>query len=175
MVVVRAVLHRSLLWQAHKEIGKVKSCAGNRLTPDHLRCIQTAENERTARVAIGLGVDLDTTEVATPAPRVLPAVPDDIVSKGQGLIAQELGRDILQAGEIGEGKIRQAPVEGIIGNTRNSQWSRYVLQERIEILGAGPAAIEVRADNIAKPAATACVRCRGIKTADTGISSYARE
>jgi hypothetical protein len=45
VVVVRTVLHGSLLRQAQKEIGKVVSRAGNRQPSDNLRRIEAGEDE----------------------------------------------------------------------------------------------------------------------------------
>src|SRR5215475_3232990 len=100
MVVVGSILHRCLLGQAKKKVGKVVSRPRDRLSTNNLRGIEPGENERAACVAVGLGVELNAAEISAPAPGVLAVVPDQTVGDGECLVAQQSWIGVLQAGVV---------------------------------------------------------------------------
>ena len=80
-----------------------------------------------------------------------------------------------KTGDVGERQIRQAPVERILRNSRDSQRARNVVVEGVQILGARAAAVEVGANNVGQLADAARVGNRNVKAADRSIAAYAWE
>src|ERR1700683_5060279 len=71
--------------------------------------------------------------------------------------------------------MRQAPVKRILRNSRDSQHTRNVVTESVKILGACPAAVKVRANNVGQLSDAARVRHRNIKASDRRAAAYAWE
>src|SRR5438270_9850235 len=117
MIVVVAKLHRRLLGKSKQEIGEIK--AG----------VETRENKSSTRIAVSLGIDLNSSEITAPAKRMLSAVVEHVVREGPGLVAKQLRISIGQASKMGERQIGQSPVKWIRGNTANSQVAGAVLVE----------------------------------------------
>src|SRR5436190_910218 len=131
MIVVVAKLHRRLLGKSKQEIGEIKAC------------VQARENKSSPRIAVGLGIDLDSPEITAPPKGMLPAVVDHVVRESPRLVAKQLRISIGQAPEMSERKIGKAPVKRIRGNTGNSQVASDVLVEGVQILGTNARAVEV--------------------------------
>src|ERR1700690_2009063 len=136
MIVVGAELGGGLLRQAEEEISEIKTRARNRLAVDDLGSVGSGKNEGAAGIAVGFGVELDAAEVPAPAPGVLAMVPDQIVGESNGLVALQQWIGVLQAAEVGEREIGQAPIEGILRDAVDAEISGDVLGEGVEILSA---------------------------------------
>ena len=67
---------------------------------------------------------------------------------------------------VGEGKIRQAPVERILRNSGDSQRAGNVVLEGVEILRAGAVAVEVGANDVGQLADAARVGDGNVEAAD---------
>src|ERR1700683_1128602 len=71
--------------------------------------------------------------------------------------------------------MRQAPVKRILRNSRDSQHTRNVVTESVQIVSACPAAVKVRANNVGQLSDAARVRHRNVKASDRRAAAYAWE
>ena len=133
--------------------------------------LKARESKASARAAGGLGVDLNAPEIAAPAQRVLAVVPDHVVGKRPGLVAQKLRVRIREAAKIGERKIGQPPVKGILCHPADAKFAGDVLLKGIKILDAGAAAVEIKSSHVGQLAEAANVTYRNVETAGCGCAS----
>src|SRR5207253_1510638 len=112
------------------------------------RGVQSCEHKTSASVAVGFSVELNAAKISSPAESVFPTRPDHGIRKGPGLIPHQLRVGVLEASEISEGEIRQAPVEGILRHSINSKLFGDVLRKCVEILRGDAAAIGIYSQNV---------------------------
>src|SRR6202035_2869999 len=156
-VIVLSKLHRGLLREPQQKVGEVISGTAHRLEAHDLGGVQSRKNERPAQIAIRFRIYLHPPEVSTPTPGMLAVIPDYIVGKGISLVSCKLRSRVLKTREVRERYIRQPPVERILRNSGNSQRSRNVVAESVQVLRARTAAIKICANNIGELSNAACV------------------
>ena len=163
VIVVIAELDRGQLRKAQQEVGKV--VAG----------VHAGKGKSSTGVAVSFGVDFNPAKISAPAPGVFAAPVDQAVRKRPGLVAKQLRIGVVEAAEMREREVGQAPVKGIGRNPGDAQVSRDVLVKGIKVLRAGARAVEVEARNVDHLAEGPHISNGNVEAAGAGVAANAGE